>query len=134
MPNINRISGAVRDSTFLSVLAAKDELDEGLPVDPVRLADYLETAEHKPAVAHVLFLLRTSIESAAGCLSFTQPPSELVSVDAIDPSGYREGGDASPNLSGVRLGSRTGTVTAIEISTSENVLDSFVDVDQMEQA
>jgi hypothetical protein len=129
MPDIDHIARPIRDATLLSVLTAENELDESLPVDPMRPANHLKAAEHEPAVTDIFLLLGTSVQTATRGLSLAEPPSELVGVNKIESSSNGKSADAGENLSRVRLGSGTSTVTAIEVPTSDDVLDSFFDVD-----
>jgi hypothetical protein len=51
-------------------LALQNELGQLVAIDPVQLAEHGHAAHHPPAVAHVLLLLRSAIQSAVLELSF----------------------------------------------------------------
>ena len=134
VPDIDHVAGPVRDAASLGVLAAQDEPDQLVLVDPVCLADHLQAAQHPPAVADILLLLRPAVEAAPGNLPLAQPPSEPLLVYEVLSPGDGQGSNACEYLPGMGLGVGAHTVSAVKVGTRRNVVDRLADVDEMLEA
>lgn len=134
VPDIHHVTRPVRDATLVRVLRAQDEAGELLLVDPVRLANHFQTAQHPPAIAHVLLLLRTTIQAAAGDLPLTQPATQAINVNELLAASDGEGSDAREDLTRVGLGTRADTVAAVKVGARSNVINGLVNIDKVEEA
>ena len=76
----------------------QDESLKRLRINPVQPLDDGQTAKNPPAVAHVLELLRTSIQAAALQLPLAQPSTKQVSINKVKATRNAEGGDADEDL------------------------------------
>lgn len=134
VPDIHHVTRPVRDAALLRVLRAQDEVGKLLLVDPVRLANYFQTAQHPPAVAHVLLLLRTAVQATAGDLPLTQPATQAVNINELLAASDGEGSDAGEDLTRVGLGTRANAVAAVKVGACSNVVNSLVNIDKVEEA
>jgi hypothetical protein len=102
--NVYHVTGSVSDATQLWVLrlsaerkhngghpdaylALKDERRQLGAIDPVQLIQHGEAAQHPPAVADVLFLLRAAIEAPVLQLPLTEPRAQLTLIYQINSTG-----------------------------------------------
>lgn len=134
MPDVDHVTGAVRNTTFLCVLASQDEFNQGVPVDPMHAPDDLQAAQDPPAVTDVLVLLGPAIQTAARKLSLGKPTRELVHFDKVEAFGYGQGGHACEDLARMRLRTGTDTVAAVKIGTSLDVFHSARYIDEVEES
>lgn len=135
MPDVDHVAGPVGDAACDGVLAAQDEADEGVAVDPVGAADDLQAAEDPPAITNVLVLLRAAVEPAAGDLALGEPAAQAVPVDEVVQAardGQRR--DAREDLARVRLCPRADAVAAVEVGAGCDVAYCLVDVDEVQQS
>lgn len=118
----------------LAYLTLQNECGQLLAIDPMQLFEHGQAAHDPPAVAHVLFLFGSSVQATILELPFAQPRTELLMLYQIQTAGDGQGAYAGENLSRVRLRSRAGAVCAVKVDTGLDVLDGFVNVDEMEEA
>lgn len=94
--------------------------------------DHGKAAHDPPTVAHILKLLGTTIESADGQLSLTEPARKPVRVQNVKSFDYRQCTDASEYLGCMRFGAGGRPEGAVYVLTCCDMLDSFLDVDQVQ--
>lgn len=134
MPNVHHVTGPVREATVFGILAVQDEVDQGLPVDPVDTIDYFKATQYPPTIAHVLLLLRPAVEPASRKLPLAQPAAELLMLHEIKAPCDGESSDASKDLGSVGLCPGFRSIAAVKIRARGDVRDSFVDVDKRQEA
>lgn len=96
-------------------------------------SDDLQAAQDPPTVTNVLVLLGPAIQPAARELSLGKPPGEFVHFDKIEAFGYGQSGNAREYLARVRLRTGANTVAAVEIGTSQDVVNGARHVNKMEE-
>lgn len=115
-------------------LALQNEAGQLVAVYPVQLAEHGHAAHHPPAIAHVLCLFGSPIQTPVLELSFAKPGAQLVVVDQVEPPRNGQCSNAGKHLTRVRFGARTCAIAAIEVGTGMDVLDRAGYVDEIEQA
>jgi hypothetical protein len=130
MPNIDHITRSIRDTTNFGILTLENESDKRIAVDPMCTLDHGETTQYPPAVAHVLVFFRSTVKATTGNLSLAQPSAKLLFVHEIKPTNYCESGNASKDLTRMRLRTRPCSIATVKVGTSDNVCDGLVDIDK----
>eukprot|EP00754_Rhynchopus_humris_P020366 Rhum_TRINITY_DN14692_c7_g1::Rhum_TRINITY_DN14692_c7_g1_i1::g.108783::m.108783 len=116
------------------VLAAQDEGDEGVSVDPAQAPEHRHRRDDPPRVAHVRLLLRTPVQPSVGHLPLAQPPRELVAVDVAQATRDRQHADAAEDVRAVALVSGRQPEAAVPVHRPQHVGDGGVDVDGVQAA
>ncbi|UQC79755.1 uncharacterized protein CLUP02_05236 [Colletotrichum lupini] len=134
MPHVNRIPRPIRNPAQLLILTLQYERNKLAPINPVRPPDNLQTAQHPPAITHVLVLLRPAVQPAPRNLPLAEPPAQLIRLHEVQTPRDGERRNAREDLARVGLVARADAVPAVKIRAGDNVRDGLVDVHEGEQA
>lgn len=132
MKDICNIVWPISNTSVVRVLCGQDELRQLLGIDPMQLPNDTQSRQDPPAIAHILQLLWSPIQTSVGQLTFGQPSSYSVRIDPVQSFEDGERSNADPCLSGVTFRTRTCTESSIWVVTFQYVVDDELPIELLE--